>query len=83
MKHRIIIFLLSWMFIISSLMGFFHVETVIASGKTLYVGGDGPGNYSAIQNAINDANIGDTIFVYSGVYFENIVVDISITLIGP
>ncbi len=82
MKYRIIIFLLSWIFIISSLMVFFHVETVIASGKTLYVGGDEPGNYSTIQNAINDANIGDTVFVYSGVYFENILIDISITLIG-
>jgi len=31
---------------------------------TLYVGGTGPGNYSTIQAAINDAKDGDTIFVF-------------------
>lgn len=38
----------------------------------LYVGGGGPGNYTTIQAAINDAANGDTIFVYSGTYNENI-----------
>jgi parallel beta-helix repeat protein len=33
-------------------------------GNTLYVGGSGPGNYSKIQDAINNASDGDTIFVY-------------------
>jgi parallel beta-helix repeat protein len=51
-------------------------------GETLYVGGSGPGNYSSIQDAINDAQAGDTIFVYSGTYFEHILIDKSIALIG-
>ena len=53
-------------------------------GDTLYVGGSGPGNYSKIQEAINDANNGDTIFVYddSSPYFECVNVDVSINLIG-
>ena len=38
------------------------------NGRTLYVGGDGPGNYSTIQEALNHAEDGDTIFVYSGYY---------------
>ena len=33
-------------------------------GNTLYVGGSGPKNYSTIQEAINDASDGDTVFVY-------------------
>jgi parallel beta-helix repeat protein len=41
-----------------------------ASGKTLYVGGTGPGNYSSIQEAINNASEGDTVYVYSGTYYE-------------
>ncbi len=41
------------------------------NGDILYVGGSGPGNYSSIQDAITDAKNGDTIFVYSGIYFEN------------
>ena len=53
-------------------------------GKTLYVGGDGPGNYSSIQEAINDASDGDTVFVYndSSPYYENVIIDKSISLIG-
>ena len=30
-------------------------------GNTLYVGGSGPDNYTNIQDAINDANNGDTV----------------------
>jgi len=48
----------------------------------LYVGGSGEGNYTTIQAALNDAKDGDTIFVYSGTYHENLVVSKSITLRG-
>jgi nitrous oxidase accessory protein len=55
-----------------------------SDGNTLYVGGTGPDNYTSIQSAINDANPGDTVFVYddSSPYVENIVVDTSIYLLG-
>jgi parallel beta-helix repeat protein len=49
----------------------------------LYVGGDGPGNYSSIQSAIDAANSGDTIFVYNGIYHENVVINKDgISLVG-
>jgi parallel beta-helix repeat protein len=51
-------------------------------GKTLYVGGSGPGNYSKIQYGIDNASSGDTVFVYSGSYFENVKINKSISLIG-
>lgn len=53
-------------------------------GNTLYVGGSGPGNYSRIQDAINDASDGDTVFVYddSSPYDENLRIKKSIQLIG-
>ncbi len=53
-------------------------------GDTLYVGGSGPGNYSTIQEAIDNASDDDTVFVYddSSPYYENVLVDKSITLIG-
>jgi len=56
----------------------------ISDGKTLYVGGSGPGNYTKIQDAIDDASDGDTVFVYddSSPYIENIIVNKSITLKG-
>ena len=53
----------------------------IKNGKTLYVGGSGPNNYTHIQDAIDDASDGDIIFVYSGIYYENIVINRSISLI--
>jgi hypothetical protein len=53
-------------------------------GDWLYVGGSGSGNYTRIQDAINDATTGETIFVYddSSPYYENIVIEKSITLRG-
>ena len=55
-----------------------------SEGNILYVGGSGPGNYSSIQVAIDDANPGDTVFVYddSSPYYENVVIDKTINLIG-
>ena len=54
----------------------------ILGGNTLYVGGNGTGNYTKIQDAINDASDGDTVFVYNGTYYENLNVSKSINLIG-
>ncbi|UCF49473.1 MAG: right-handed parallel beta-helix repeat-containing protein [Thermoplasmatales archaeon] len=56
----------------------------ISTGKTLYVGGSGPGNYTTIQDAIDNASDWDTVFVFddSSPYYENIIVDKSINLIG-
>jgi len=51
-------------------------------GKTLYVGGSGAGNYTRIQDAIDNASDGDTVFVYSRRYIENIVIEKSLSLIG-
>jgi len=55
---------------------------VSSDGTTLYVGGSGEGNYTKIQDAIDDAVDGDTVFVYNGTYVENVVVNKSISLIG-
>jgi parallel beta-helix repeat protein len=51
-----------------------HNETSfqIYNGETLFVGGNGPGNYSKIQEAIDNSSIGDNIFVFHGLYYENI-----------
>ncbi len=59
-----------------------HVAGFSFDGKTLYVGGSGPGNYSKIQDAINNASNGDRIFVYNGTYNENLRVNKSIHVIG-
>jgi parallel beta-helix repeat protein len=59
--------------------------------KTIYVDDNnthGPWNgtiehpYQHVQDAINNASNGDIIYVFSGVYNENVTVDKQITLIG-
>ena len=59
-----------------------RTSTVSYDGKTLYVGGSGSGNYTRIQDAIDDSSSGDTVFVYNGTYYEHIVINVSISLIG-
>jgi hypothetical protein len=52
-------------------------------GHWLYVGGSGPENYSSITAALQNASNDDTIYVYSGVYTEGVVlINISVSLIG-
>ena len=51
-------------------------------GNVLYVGGDGPRNYTKIQNAIDDSIAGDTVYVYSGIYYETVFLNKQIDLIG-
>jgi parallel beta-helix repeat protein len=53
-------------------------------GNWLYVGGSGPENHTKIQDAINKASDGDTVFVYndSSPYFENIRINKSIRVMG-
>ena len=54
----------------------------LKSGKTLYVGGSGPNNYTKIQDAVDDSTDGDTVFVYAGFYVEILTIKTSINLIG-
>lgn len=67
----------------------FMMEITIAScekmsenGKTLYVGGSGEGNYTSIQDAIDNASDGDTIMVYPGKYNESIEINKTLFLMG-
>jgi len=50
----------------------------------IYVGGNGPNNYTTIQGAINHAQDGDTVFVFSASspYFEHVIVNKTIHLLG-
>lgn len=59
-----------------------QIQFVGNGHETLYVGGDGPNNYTSIQAAIDDAHARDTIFVYSGVYYEEIEITKAIQLTG-
>ncbi len=59
-------------------------STTSSINNILYVGGSGQDNFTKIQDAIDNASDGDTVFVYddSSPYYENLVIDRSINLIG-
>ncbi len=82
MKNRIGVILVCISLIASSSVIVYPIKALKVNGNTFYVGGDGPGNYTKIQDAINDSSDGDTVFVYNGTYYENIIVDKSINLYG-
>jgi len=48
----------------------------------IIVDNEGDGNTIHIQDAIDIANPGDTICVYSGTYVENVIIDKQVNLIG-
>jgi nitrous oxidase accessory protein NosD len=50
--------------------------------KTIYVDDSGGADYTSIQDAIDNASDGDTIFVYNGTYYGNLDIDESINLVG-
>jgi parallel beta-helix repeat protein len=53
-------------------------------GNILYVGGSGPNNYTKIQDAIDNATNGDTVFVFddSSPYYETVMINTSLSLQG-
>ncbi|MCK4614189.1 MAG: hypothetical protein KAU14_05235, partial [Thermoplasmata archaeon] len=52
------------------------------SADTIIVAKDGNGEHDNIQDAIDAATEGDTIRVWEGTYYENVVVNKSVSLIG-
>jgi len=60
----------------------FSVELVKAESKTWTVDDDGLADFRKIQDAINAASAGDTVYVHNGTYYEQIVVNKTVTLMG-
>ena len=75
-----LVFGVIFLFICTGITPSIAVDTVknsslpISNGKTLYVGGGDPGNYTRIQDAIDNASDGDTIYVYNGTFIEFITI---------
>lgn len=51
-------------------------------GDTLYVDDDGSADYTTIQDAVDAASEGDTVYVHSGIYHEQVVINKQISVIG-
>lgn len=59
-----------------------NIQLINAEDKTWTVDDDGPADFRKIQEAINAAEEGDTIFVRNGKYYENIIVNKTVALVG-
>jgi len=73
----ILIIIFNFLFSINQTLSSESVENSI-----IFVSDLGLGNFTTIQEAIDAAESGDTIYVFNGTYFENVVIDKSIDLIG-
>jgi parallel beta-helix repeat protein len=56
----------------------FNISSVKSEQNILEV----PTGYGTIQGAINAANSGDVIFVHAGTYYENVVVNKTLSIVG-
>ncbi len=63
-KHVIVFLLLSQL----------HGLTAVFS-QVITVKQDGSGHFTTIQQAVDSASVGDTVLVWPGLYFENILID--------
>lgn len=81
LKKLIVLF-----FVISPLLSlpFFGKSRTFAMAdpRVIYVSNQFPADFSNIQDAINNASVGDTVFVYNGTYMEDIYLNKSISLVG-
>ncbi len=62
----------------------FYIQTTRSYPMTWIVDDDEPANFSSIHEAINSPLVanGDTVFVRTGIYYENVVVSKSVSLVG-
>lgn len=71
---------LTLMLFLSS-VAIFHIQSVDAA-TIWYVNDDGGADFAKIQDAINAAGLGDTIYVYNGTYNEYLTVNKTLTITG-
>ena len=82
MRKRVAAIWVSLVIILSIVVIIVEVPEPVQAGTTWTVDDDGPADFSKIQDAINASSDGDTVFVYSGTYYENLWIDQSINLTG-
>lgn len=70
------------LFLFIAPLPFSFFPSVKGENSIWIVDDDGPADFSTIREAVNAAEAGDTIFVRNGTYFENVVLNKSLNIIG-
>jgi parallel beta-helix repeat protein len=66
-----------------SCVGFgFQFASSVGAATTWTVDDAGPADFSTIQEAVDAASDGDTVFVKTGIYYEHVVVNRTVSLVG-
>ncbi|UCG70754.1 MAG: right-handed parallel beta-helix repeat-containing protein, partial [Thermoplasmata archaeon] len=83
-KTKVISVSIVWILVCSSLVVFMNMNiSQEAAGADIWIVDQaGGGNFTTIQDAINNSNDGDTIYVWAGTYLENVVVNKTVSLVG-
>lgn len=84
MKQKAVSVVIVPLLLIGILTSAFDIQPARAEPETWHVDDDGPTDFPTIQEAISSSLVaeGDTIFVHSGTYYENVVVNKTVSLIG-
>lgn len=64
------------------LLGRVEIQQIEAEPTMWVVDDDGSGDFRVIQDAVNAAQQGDTVFVRNGIYYEHVIISKSISLVG-
>lgn len=81
-RYQIFKILIGIIFLFTLFNSVFTTISADETGSIFYVGGSEDGNYSTIQIAVKEAQDGDTIIIYPGIYHEAIRIDSSIHIKG-
>lgn len=88
MRRKWVIFGLSLLIVIGSFPSFSAEfsqgdSTSVSRKGVILVDDEGDGDYTSIKEALNNSNPGDTIEIYSGIYYEyNITITFPINILG-
>ena len=80
MKIKLILTTLILLILLTNIISIYVISE--KTNNIIYVDDDGAADYRNIQDAIDNSNPGDTIFVYSGFYHETLNINKEIILIG-